>query len=670
MSSASEDEDSDDSDSRDIGTYACNHCFTTTSKEWHPTGKDRLVLCTECKTFYKKFGELRPLPEARDQQSANFLFKPVKNEDDNCSISNGKHNMRTRRSKEKNQSELNRSNSKSSEPNSPERTDSLTNSKTERKSPIPLNCENNSNEKKNLVDISLNTKKRIGSDFPELDEINSDSLTPNKRKKMTNDENGRNVSSPSESFSTESSSMACNEENALNENYNEEPNGENVSSPHSPLSSQSERSPNQEPDKNLETADALLSSNETNAEATQIVSEDDKLRIPKIIETENSEKSVTLSQSSIEPKSPATDQLITPKLEPPSSPKSPPEFPASPPLTTNTSDTTCPVPSNTTPTIAPSPPMRIKEEISYPKSPPQSFPLGPIRSGSPLADRMFPFMGSQPMANITHRLTNSPLPQHPIVGESFNNSNKESMTPTSDATFHKKSSKDRRSLSPKGSGSPSVSSIAADMANIPISVTSSISTPESLFQPSYTTPTTPSEQRLPAMTSPHHHHNHLANLQTHPNLTPPGLSPHMMPPAMPPYFPTSWSPYSSRPILPPHLGFSGSPFPPVMSTSGQMQSPHNNSMSKPKSPITSQQNLISHSPSQFTAVQSHISHLSKHDNNKYDLNQVSNRETERRDREHPHEDEEIEPTPIISRGPSPEPKIEDSECHRSQSAMY
>lgn len=33
------------------------------------------------------------------------------------------------------------------------------------------------------------------------------------------------------------------------------------------------------------------------------------------------------------------------------------------------------------------------------------------------------------------------------------------------------------------------------------------------------------------------------------------------------------------------------------------------------------------------------------------------------------EEEEPEPQPIITRGPSPEPKIEDSECHRSQSAM-
>jgi arginine-glutamic acid dipeptide repeat-containing protein len=123
--------------------------------------------------------------------------------------------------------------------------------------------------------------------------------------------------------------------------------------------------------------------------------------------------------------------------------------------------------------------------------------------------------------------------------------------------------------------------------------------------------------------------------------------------------------------LPPHLGFSAPPFQPsMMSTSGQMPSPHNIPITKSKSPITSQPNLISHSPSQFTPVQSHVSHASKHDNNKYDLNQVSHRDIERREREHQPEDEEIEQTPLLTRGPSPEPKIEDSECHRSQSAMY
>lgn len=36
----------------------------------------------------------------------------------------------------------------------------------------------------------------------------------------------------------------------------------------------------------------------------------------------------------------------------------------------------------------------------------------------------------------------------------------------------------------------------------------------------------------------------------------------------------------------------------------------------------------------------------------------------------PEDDEVPSPTHQVPRGPSPEPKIEDVECHRSQSAMY
>lgn len=65
------------------------------SKEWHPTGKDRIILCTECCSFYRKYGELRPLPEP--QEPSSFLFKPVKEEEVG---STEKQGVRTRRSKE------------------------------------------------------------------------------------------------------------------------------------------------------------------------------------------------------------------------------------------------------------------------------------------------------------------------------------------------------------------------------------------------------------------------------------------------------------------------------------------------------------------------------------------------------------------------------------------
>lgn len=62
------------------------------SRDWHHAGKDRSLLCTECRLFFKKYGEDRPLDG--DKDTSSYLFKPVKEEDDTV---NGKHNMRTRR---------------------------------------------------------------------------------------------------------------------------------------------------------------------------------------------------------------------------------------------------------------------------------------------------------------------------------------------------------------------------------------------------------------------------------------------------------------------------------------------------------------------------------------------------------------------------------------------
>ncbi|KAK7486143.1 hypothetical protein BaRGS_00022609 [Batillaria attramentaria] len=95
QSSASEcSDDSDDSDGgRDLSTYVCRHCFTTTSKDWHHAGKERTLLCTKCRLFFKKYGEDRPVDG--EKEPPPFLFKPVKEEED---LINGKHNMRTRRS--------------------------------------------------------------------------------------------------------------------------------------------------------------------------------------------------------------------------------------------------------------------------------------------------------------------------------------------------------------------------------------------------------------------------------------------------------------------------------------------------------------------------------------------------------------------------------------------
>jgi arginine-glutamic acid dipeptide repeat-containing protein len=55
-----DDNSEDDSDSREA-QYRCSHCFTTNSKDWQPAGKDRQLLCWDCRAHLKKTNELPPL---------------------------------------------------------------------------------------------------------------------------------------------------------------------------------------------------------------------------------------------------------------------------------------------------------------------------------------------------------------------------------------------------------------------------------------------------------------------------------------------------------------------------------------------------------------------------------------------------------------------------------
>ncbi|KAK6319432.1 hypothetical protein J4Q44_G00106430 [Coregonus suidteri] len=88
VSSASD----DDLDSEDSEQGTCGHCATTTSKDWQHGGRDNILLCTTCRTFFNKHGRLPPGPKPADPP---FMFKPVKEEEEG----NGKHGMRTRRSR-------------------------------------------------------------------------------------------------------------------------------------------------------------------------------------------------------------------------------------------------------------------------------------------------------------------------------------------------------------------------------------------------------------------------------------------------------------------------------------------------------------------------------------------------------------------------------------------
>ncbi|XP_054939690.1 arginine-glutamic acid dipeptide repeats protein-like, partial [Physeter macrocephalus] len=69
-------------------------CRPVASKDWHHGARENILLCTDCRVHFKKYGELPPIEKPVDPPP--FMFKPVKEEDDGPS---GKHSMRTRRSR-------------------------------------------------------------------------------------------------------------------------------------------------------------------------------------------------------------------------------------------------------------------------------------------------------------------------------------------------------------------------------------------------------------------------------------------------------------------------------------------------------------------------------------------------------------------------------------------
>lgn len=207
VSTGSEEEESEDSDSRDVSTYSCHYCYTTASKEWHHMGKGNALLCTECHSFHKKLENICPPIELQD--TTNFVFKPSE-EIINNSVSN-QHTMQTRRSKE-NQNhksnilpliDLNSDNIEIPIPKMEKKT-----------SDTVSNCSMDKVEKEKRKSDSPSKIKKQNNNSYLYHSQNSDEKNI-KKKRM----NGDRSTSPSESITTESS-RESNEENG-NEGDNE-----------------------------------------------------------------------------------------------------------------------------------------------------------------------------------------------------------------------------------------------------------------------------------------------------------------------------------------------------------------------------------------------------------------------------------------------------------------
>lgn len=51
----------------------------TGSKDWHHAGKDKALLCTDCRVHFKKYGDL---PQLEGNKDPPYLFRPVVQDDE------------------------------------------------------------------------------------------------------------------------------------------------------------------------------------------------------------------------------------------------------------------------------------------------------------------------------------------------------------------------------------------------------------------------------------------------------------------------------------------------------------------------------------------------------------------------------------------------------------
>jgi len=76
--------------------YACRHCYSTRSPNWHHAGKDKLLLCHECRIHFKRYGHMKPLIDGNKREPPPFIYKAAFENVDDASNYSGR--MRTRRS--------------------------------------------------------------------------------------------------------------------------------------------------------------------------------------------------------------------------------------------------------------------------------------------------------------------------------------------------------------------------------------------------------------------------------------------------------------------------------------------------------------------------------------------------------------------------------------------
>ena len=78
--------------------YCCRHCYSTDSRSWHHGSQNKVILCDDCRIYYKKYGKLPTIDETREPPP--YMFKVVVESqlrDEEGYMVNGKLALRSRR---------------------------------------------------------------------------------------------------------------------------------------------------------------------------------------------------------------------------------------------------------------------------------------------------------------------------------------------------------------------------------------------------------------------------------------------------------------------------------------------------------------------------------------------------------------------------------------------
>lgn len=666
-SSASEDEaeQTDDSDSHLNSDLSCTNCGTV-AKELLQTGKDRSLLCNECRNYLKKFGEHRPI---RDKDS-NQIKSSIKMEDEaNFNLSNGKPNLRVRRNKgDKNSKfDLNRGNSKSSENSSPERADqNLTENETngdsgENVSTTDTKKSENILKKRHFSNVS---NEFNGCDGETANNEFSDN-NENKRKKFMDDDDDDGL---------DSDQSKPDDNSTINEDVNKII--EKIKDSSSPSPSNNEVDDKEVPSAKTEADEVSMESsaeitakldalfeaknNEDNKDEKKSLDLSDQASNFKAANSTIKEDSCEAdSKESSNEKEPNNDgkapNVNSVKIEPPYSPQDLSSLSSrdkilqqennNVPFPTSAISTTSSPSSSTPPMVKKednsavnysgsnlsnigNPPASVNTNKASPSisptnpsvstAPPFPFPpLHPIPPLPPGADaRQFPYLVNFSSQDPGLKPT---VPDKP-----------ETEAKAREEKTSKNSSAASKNENGRGLPSPRTTSSAPTFPSL---VPPFMTSPNETFMlphPNFAAALPPGSDRLPFP-------NPLMNYQ--------GFAPLPFMPPWPQYARLPQGTFPSSFLPPPGAGQMGAP---------AAHSPHSQ-MSKSKSPITSsaQQSSSSHHGS----VPSHKSHTEKE------------QQFVGRDFYQPPDEDDFDSS-YLHRGPSPEPKIEDSECHRSQSAIF